>query len=196
MILILACESSEEKEQRLQRAEQIRIEKEAEQKRKEEENSRREEAERIEREIFNRFINNSLANGSTPYSGCYGGNRSCKEWGCSEIKVVTPRDSDVVVIIKSNDRVVRHAFIKASSSYTFQLPNGTYQPFFYYGKGWNPEKAMKSNSCQNFKGGFVSDEVFGKDIPQQLDNDILTYELILQRSGNFSTKPSSPLEAF
>jgi hypothetical protein len=45
------------------------------------------------------------------------------------------------------------------------------------------------------KGGFISNEDFGKDDPQTLQNNVLTYELILQTNGNFSTRPSNPLEA-
>ena len=40
------------------------------------------------------------------------------------------------------------------------------------------------------------DEIFSKDNPQYLDGQILTYELILQQNGNFSTKPSSESEMF
>lgn len=46
------------------------------------------------------------------------------------------------------------------------------------------------------KGGFITNESFGKDSPQKISNQILTYELILQERGNFSTRPSSPEEAF
>jgi hypothetical protein len=147
-------------------------------------------------EIHDKYINNSLPNGSTPYSLCYGSNKSCSEWGCSEIRVKTPYNSDVIVTIKSGGTVVRHAYICAGNSYTFEVPNGTYQPFFYYGKGWDPEKLMKSTLVCDLMGGFISDEDFGKDDPQNLENSILEYELILQQNGNFSTKPSNPAEAF
>jgi hypothetical protein len=147
-------------------------------------------------EIHDKYINNSMPNGSTPYSYCYGSNKSCSEWGCSEIRVKTPYNSDVIVTIKSGGTVVRHAYICAGNSYTFEVPNGTYQPFFYYGKGWDPEKLMKSTLVCDLKGGFISDEDFGKDDPQNLENSILEYELILQQNGNFSTRPSNPAEAF
>ena len=100
-----------------------------------------------------------------------------------------------MVTIKKGEKVVRHAFIKGGSAYTFELPNGIYQPFFYYGKGWNPEKVMKQTDCGTLKGGFIAKEVFGKDNPQTLSNNILEYELILQQSGNFSTRPSNANEA-
>jgi len=100
-----------------------------------------------------------------------------------------------LVTIKRGEAVVRHAFIKAGRSYTFELPDGTYQPFFYYGKGWNPEKVMKQTDCGTLKGGFLTNENFGKDSPQVLSNNILGYELILQQNGNFSTRPSNANEA-
>ena len=150
---------------------------------------------KAETEIYNQYINNSLITGTTPYSNCYGGNQSCDENGCSKITVSTPHNSDVLVTIKKNNEVVRHAFIQAHSSYTFELPNGIYQPFFYYGKGWNPEKLMKTAPCGEIKGGFISNESFGKDDPQTLYDTVLTYELILQEKGNFSTTPSNQNDA-
>lgn len=142
------------------------------------------------------YKNNSLRNGAKPYSYCFGSSNSCGGYGCSQIKVKTPYNSDVLVTIKKNDRVYRHAYIKAGSSYTFNFRNGTYQAFFYYGKGWNPNKFMKNTSCGELNGGFISNEHFGKDYPQDLYNQILSYELILQQNGNFSTKPSNKNEAF
>jgi hypothetical protein len=205
-ISLVACESEIERTDRLAREaqqkedaakaevarlEQVRIETE---KREREEKVRREaeeEKKRKDKEIYDRYINNSLPTGSTPYFDYYGGNPKCNSYGCSEI-VVRTSNSDVLVTIKSHGKVVRHAFIKAAGSYTFSMPNGTYQPFFYYGKGWSPEKEMKNGEI---KGGFISKEDFGKDDPQSLSNSVLTYELILQAAGNFSTRPSNPLEA-
>tara|TARA_B110000285_G_C14993559_1_gene547604 strand:- start:203 stop:697 length:495 start_codon:yes stop_codon:yes gene_type:complete len=140
--------------------------------------------------------NNSLRTGSTPYANCYGRNLVCNSNGCSEIKVKTPYNSDVLVTIKKNGNVIKHAYIKGGDSYTFSFPNGTYQPFFYYGKDWNPNKLMKSNNCGGIKGGFNKNESFGKDYPQRLNGQALQYTLILQQNGNFSTKPSNSSEAF
>ena len=214
VFIISSCESEAERKARLVKKEQQRIE--IEKKRKAEEAKRafqlekerierekREEAERIARKasleeerrgkaIYDKYINNSLRTGATPYSLYYGGNSSCDDYGCSQIKVRTS-NSDVIVTIKKNNRVVRHAFINSGSSYTFSFPNGTYQTFFYYGKGWNPNKEMKGGEM---KGGFITNESFGKDDPQHLSNNVLTYELILQQNGNFSTRPSNPEEAF
>jgi hypothetical protein len=216
-VILTSCESEEERQKRIAREDQQRIG--LEERRKAEEVERaykleqerieqeqREESERIEREarlekerqekeIYDKFINNSLSTGSTPYSYCFGRNGSCSDWGCSEIKVRTPYNSDVLVTIKKGEKVVRHAYIKGGSSYTFELPNGTYQPFFYYGKGWNPEKVMKQADCGTLTGGFITNEDFGKDSPQTLSNNVLEYELILQQSGNFSTSPSDVGEA-
>jgi hypothetical protein len=180
-IIIPSCESDAERKERLAKEEQQRIELDLKRKEKEK-----------EKVIYDRYINNSLSTKATPYSRYYGGNSTCNDYGCSQIKVRTS-NSDVIVTIKKSDKVVRHAYINSGSSYTFSLPNGTYQTFFYYGKGWNPDKEMKGGEM---KGGFVTNESFGKDDPQHLSNNILTYELILQENGNFSTRPSNPDEAF
>lgn len=182
--LFSSCESEYDKKKRLALEQQQRIE--LEEKRIQDEQ---------EKEIYDALLQNSLATGSTPYAYCYGKANSCNSSGCSELKVKTPSNSDVLVTIKRNNEVYRHAYIRAGGSFTFQLPNGTYQPFFYYGKGWNPEKIMKETSCGTLKGGFVAEEHVGKDSPQNLYNDILGYELILQQNGNFSTQVSNPQEA-
>jgi len=205
-VLISSCESDQVKKARLQREEQQRTELSENRKREEVQSAAKEaqqresrdaeiEKQRRESEIYDKYINNSLHNGSTPYSYCYGGNESCSENGCSQIKVSTPSNSDVLVTIKRNGAVVRHAYIAAANSFTFEFANGNYQAFFYYGKGWNPEKLMKKTTCGDLKGGFISNEQFGKDDPQSLSNSILEYELILQQNGNFSTSPSNQEDA-
>lgn len=146
-------------------------------------------------EAFDRYKDNSLANGAQPYSAYYGYNKSCQYYGCSEICVKAPYSSDVLVLIKkdnSNGKVVRHGYVKGGHQVCFEVPDGRYQTFFYYGKGWYPNKKMSGG----IKGGFLRDEIFSKDNPQYLDGQILTYELILQQNGNFSTKPSSESEMF
>lgn len=155
-----------------------------------------EEQSRILKETYDRYINNRLETGATPYVYLYGANKRCSEWGCSSIKVSTPSTSEVLVLIKKNEIVVRHAYIRASDSYTFQMPNGTYQPFFYYGNGWNPEKELMETESGTVIGGFVSGEHFSKDNPQELENNRLEYTLILQQSGNFQEKSSSAEEVF
>lgn len=179
-----------------------RIKKEAEAKR---EKQRREQAERKaaqERERkrkqaeLDKWKNNSLSTGSTPWSECYGSTNYCDSYGCSQISVKTPYNSDVIVTLKKYGEVVRHAYIRRSSTYTFEIPNGSYQPFFYYGNGWNPNKSKKSKACGKLPGSFVSGESISKDKSQSLSNNILSYELILQENGNLQTKPSNEEEAF
>ena len=137
----------------------------------------------------NPFYNNSLRTGASPYTS-HGGSTTDE----SQISVTTSSSSncDVVVIIKSRNKIARNAYIKAGDSYTFYVPNGTYQVFFYGGKGWNPNKTMPNG----MEGGFVANESYSKDSPVSLNYQGLTYELILQPNGNFSTQQSSASEIF
>ena len=132
------------------------------------------------------YVDNYLQTGSAPYSSnsAYGDN--------STITVRTSSsDNDVVVIVKSYGEMVRNAYIQGGDSYTFNLPSGNYQVFFYGGKGWDPTKDMNG-----YQGGFVYQETFSKDDPIDLDGQGLEYELILQQNGNFQTKGSSENEVF
>lgn len=141
------------------------------------------------------YENNSLSTGAAPYTACYGRNYKCPYEQCSGIKVTAPGESDIVVIIKRNNangKVISHGYIKAGATLFFPVPDGTYQTFFYYGTGWNPNKEMSSG----VKGGFVKDEIFSKDNPQDIYSGILTYVLQLQRDGNFHTKSSNRSEMF
>lgn len=141
------------------------------------------------------YKNNSLSTGECPYSDYYGKNKDCTSYYCSMIEVDAPYDCDVVVVIKKGNEdgsVVAHSYIERGDSYTFSLADGVYQVFFYMGNGWNPEKEMSGG----VQGGFVKDESFSKDYPQELESCKLTYELIHQRNGNFQTKPSSESEMF
>lgn len=185
VLVLSSCESEANKIKREAREEKQRIEV-----------VEKNKKERQEKEIYDLYINNSLETGSAPYAYCFGKNKTCLNNGCSKIKVKTPYNSDVIVTLKKADKVVRHGFIKANSSFTFEFPNGTYQAFFYYGKGWNPNKEIITTSCGILKGGFITDELISKDIPQVLNNNILEYELILQENGNLRTQPSNSSEAF
>ncbi|WP_458625982.1 hypothetical protein [Winogradskyella sp. PC D3.3] len=218
ILILTSCESEAERSKRIAQEEVQRIELEINLKKEAEElafrqeqqridREKREEAERVVREarlkkereekvIYDTYINNSLRTGATPYAYCFGSNSSCSNWGCAGISVKTPYNSDVMVTIKKDGKVYRHAYVQAGRTHEFEFPNGTYQAFFYYGKGWNPNKFMKEVDCGVLKGGFVANELFSKDKPQRLDNAVLSYELILQEDGNFSTKPSNSDEAF
>lgn len=142
-----------------------------------------------------KYFSNSLNTGDTPYVKPYGKNYNCSNNQCSGIKVTAPKESDIVVVIKRNNKegkVISHGYIKAHETYQFDIPSGTYQIFFYYGKGWNPEKEMGNG----IRGGFVKDEVFSKDKPQKINNAVLSYVLQLQKNGNFSTQSSNRSEMF
>lgn len=141
-----------------------------------------------EKKEDNPYLENRLQTGTTPYGN---GNLPGDE---STIAVSTSANSecDVVVIVKHNGRMVRNAYIAAGDSYTFHVPNGTYQVFFYGGKGWKPGKPMPGG-C---KGGFVANESFSKDSEVSLNYQGLEYELIPQRDGNFSTQQSDESEMF
>src|SRR5690625_1276411 len=142
LIFFSSCESKVEKAKRLAQQEQLRIERlereEAERKGLEE----KLEQERIEKELYDKYIDNSLKTGTMPYAYCFGENKPCTVFGWSEIRVVAPKDSDVIVTIKKQNKVFRHGYIEKGDKHSFQLPDGEYQPFFYYGKGWNPEKLL------------------------------------------------------
>lgn len=138
---------------------------------------------------------NSLNTGAMPYAYCFGSSNYCDYYGCSRITVTTG-GSDVLVTIKDGSGdVVRHGYIKSGHTFSFNLPDGSYQTFFYSGTGWNPNKYMKTTSCGTLRGGFVSYENVTKDNYITLYNQQMTYELISQQNGNFSTKPSSTSEA-
>lgn len=142
-----------------------------------------------------KYLNNSLSTGSVPYANFYGKNYKCPYNQCSGIEVTAPQESDIVVIIKRNNakgKVISHGYIKAGDNYFFPIPDGTYQTFFYYGEGWNPNKEMPDG----IRGGFVMNEIFSKDNPQDIYSSILTYVLQLQRDGNFQTKMSNKSEVF
>lgn len=149
-----------------------------------------EEAKYHQREIRS-YAKNRLQHGDTPFAQFYGKNPT---YGNSSIVINAPKESDVIVIIKdvrNNNKVKAHAYIHSGKSYTFRLPNGEYQPFFYYGSGWNPQKIHGE-----VIGGFANGEVFSKDNPQLLDYNILTYTLQLTSRGNFRPKDSNSTEAF
>lgn len=142
----------------------------------------------IDQEEDNPYLDNSLQTGDMPYgNGSLSGSEST-----ISVKTSSASECDVVVIVKHNGRMVRNAYIAAGGAHTFNVPNETYQVFFYGGKGWNPNKSMP-NGCT---GGFVANESFSKDSEVSLDFQGIEYELIPQRNGNFSTQQSNESEVF
>lgn len=140
------------------------------------------------------YSTNSLRTGSTPYRYCYGPNSSSNNFR-SKIKIKNG-SSDVIVTVKINNFVYRHAYIKSYGSFSFDVSNGNYDVYFYYGKGWNPNKFMKNTSCGKLTGGFVSNISISKDLGLYLKNQIMTYTLTSVSNGNFRPKDSSINEAF
>lgn len=186
-----ARERIETEKERRQKEERERIERAIEEQRR-----REEEAEK--RRIESLYGNNSLSNGAQPYSQWYGKNQYYDNYTPhSEIIVKAPINSDVVVIVRYNNMngsVAGHRYIQAGHSSKIYLKNGySYQTFFYYGKGWYPDKPMN----KKIKGGFLKGEAFSKDgSSSYLIDNILTYELTLQENGNFHTTSSSKGEMF
>ena len=138
------------------------------------------------------YASNSLYNGATPYKYCYGASNN----GYPSKVNIKSGNSDVIVTIKKEGKVYRHAYIKAYSNYTFKVADGSYNVYFYYGKGWNPKKFMKNTNCGRLVGGFVSNVSVGKDMYLSLNNQYMTYTLTSVKNGNFSPKTSSINEAF
>ena len=133
--------------------------------------------------------------GSTPWSNCFGNNASCTYVGCSDIKVMTSDFNPVVAIVKQYGKVKKHAYISAGSSYTFELLDGTYQVYFYYGENWNSNKVMSSNECNYIRGGFETGEFVSKDDPITLNGQVMEYTLKRMTVGNFTPKSSNLREA-
>ncbi len=154
----------------------------------------------FKKQIDESYKSNSLYTGAQPYSYCYGKNSQCsipKDYQeCSFIDVQASRGSDVIVIIKKNNKVFAHAYIKAGGYYKFKLGNGVFQTFFYYGKGWNPDKYIKTSDCGKVTGGFVSNESLDKSDKISLYHSSMSYTLYTVENGNFSPKPSNKNEAF
>lgn len=87
--------------------------------------------------------------------------------------------------------------VAPSRSYKFEMKNGKYQVFFYYGNQWDSNKYMgTSSSGYVMRGGWKNNEVFAKDDPMYLSNEIITYTLERAVHGNFSTKKSTKGEVF
>lgn len=178
--------------------ERIQVAKEEIRIREEEERRQREEEEQRE-QLYNTYGSNSLHNGSQPYESFYGKNhRYSSDEPHAEVRVKAAHNSDVIVIIRYNNqngRVAGHTYVRAGQTATIQLPGGhRYQTFFYYGRGWYPDKPMKNG----VKGGFLEDEAYSKDGSTALlqDNEILSFKLTPALDGNFSTSQSNESEIF
>ena len=141
-----------------------------------------------------KYGKNKLEHGATPYASYFGENRECTSKYNSDVQVTAPLAFDMVAVMKEKNekgKVVCHAYICADSTYTFKVANGTYQMFFYIGKGWHPERLMEDT----IRGGFVSYETYSKDTPVTLYNEVITYQLSM-KERNRSMAESSKEEVF
>lgn len=123
------------------------------------------------------YINNSLTTGSKPYTSYFGRAKT----GDNYIDIKTTEGADYIVIVKrhSNGKYINHVYIRGGEKARMYIPDGTYDTYFYSGKGWNPEKAVG-----NLTGGFVSGESMQKDDPQKIVSAYLEYTLYPVVNGN------------
>lgn len=137
-----------------------------------------------------KYSGNQLANGAQPYRALYGKN---KQSGTSEIIVTAPTDRDALVMVKnSNDKVLRHAYIRTGRSYTFHISAGYYQVYFICGSDWCPEKEAPNGQM----GFFLSSSTSKDNVVYIDDYQSLTYTLQSMVNGNFMPQNASSYEAF
>ena len=150
---------------------------------------------REEKERYEKYINNQLNNGSQPFTSCFGQNVSCSDYICSSINVITPSSSDVLVTLKKNSKVYRHVYIQKGKRGKVDVPNGSYQVFFSYGNGWDPDKKSPIKNCSK-RGWFVKENGVSKDEMKYYNSTEVTFTLQLTEYGNFEAMPSNIDEAF
>jgi hypothetical protein len=147
------------------------------------------------------YKNNTLYTGNKPYNYCYGMGPYCSPLKgyseCSFIDIEASKNVDVLVLIKKDNEIYDHAYIRSGGSYKFSdLGNGSFQCFFYSGNGWNPNKFIKKTICGAITGGFVADISVQKANIIRLNNSSMSYILYSVIDGNFLPKQSSITEAF
>ena len=89
-----------------------------------------------------------------------------------------------------SSEVVNHVYIRGGDTGRLYLPDGTYNIYFYGGKGWNPY--MENG---NVTGGFVSGGHIQKDGPVELYNQYGEYTLYPVRDGNLQLQGATTGEA-
>lgn len=136
---------------------------------------------------YDKYINNQLRTGAKPYKKYY------KSHTGSNYLDFRTSGCDYVIIVKNyrNSRVVNHVYVRAGEVGRLYLPNGTYNIFFYGGKGWNPNKQMA-----HVRGGFVLENGgIQKDEYVELYNQYGEYTLYPVQNGNLHLETSSEDEA-
>ena len=109
--------------------------------------------------------------------------------------MITPSSSDVLVTLKKNSKVYRHVYIQKGKRGKVDVPNGSYQVFFSYGSGWDPDKKSPIKNCSK-RGWFVKDNGVSKDETKYYESTEVTITLQLTEYGNFEALPSNIDEAF
>jgi|GEM_PF-6988870 len=134
-----------------------------------------------------------------PYESIYGQNMV---YAPNTIKVHAPSDRDLIVIVRDSylDNVVSHFYIAAGETNGAVIPNGTFQVYFYSGRGWDENKKMKSSRGDKVIGGFRYHESFGKD-PKTISFgdgkfDEVSYDLNKRRNGNMHESHSRASQMF
>jgi len=147
--------------------------------------------------LKNYYANNSLRTGTMPYSSCFGSKNYCDDWSSSSVKIINGGQDVIASIKTSSGKVIRHAYINGSGTFTFKIPDGTYSVHFYSGSGWNPDKVLTTSSrCGTLRGAFVSDVTVTKDASVTLYSQSMEYTLTQVINGNFSPSSSSVRDAF
>ena len=139
--------------------------------------------------LKNKYLEQRLDNGCKPYSAYYGNPTT----GENYLSFKTSGDCDYVVIVKNHrdQKVYNHIYIRGDQSGKVYLPNGTFDVYFYSGKGWDPEK-----NNGNVIGGFVAEESFQKDNPIELNNSYCEYTLYPVVYGNLKLDKTNKSETF
>ncbi len=137
----------------------------------------------------NPYEGNRLKTGAKPYKSVYGKGRT----GINYLEFNTSGEYDYVVIAKrhEDDKVVNHIYIRGGENATMNLPNGTYDIYFYSGRSWDPTKDMGK-----VKGGFTENDHIEKDVAVSLNNEYGQYTLYPVSNGNLTLMNADENEAF
>lgn len=141
-----------------------------------------------EYEDVEKYINNRLATGSKPYP--YLGK---SHTGNNYMSFRTSGNHDFVVIVKraSDDKYMNHVYVRGGDNTKLYLPDGTFDVYFYSGRGWNPNKIVG-----NYRGGFVSSEAMQKDEYVELISGACEYTLYPVKDGNLTLESVDKDEVF
>ena len=111
---------------------------------------------------------------------------------CSKIEVSVPSGQDYLIVIKDrNDRTVNHGYVRAGTTGSFDIDNGSYKTYFITGIGWNAAKPVPCKNCGELFGYFNSSVSVTKSDLEYLSGSRLTYTMTRMVNGNFSPQGSN-----